>query len=117
MASTHTQTVSNRLRTARGHLDAVQRMVEDESYCPDVLKQLTAVQGLLEGSARMVLRHHLETCVAKAMQEGRTEEIVDELMETLRFDKRLLRPVETPADDDVAGGDIAGGEITPPQGG
>lgn len=92
MSTSHTQAVTNRLRTARGHLDAVLRMVEDEAYCPDVLKQLTAVQGLLEGSARLVFRHHLETCVAKAMQEGRTEEIVDELMETLKFDKRLLRP-------------------------
>lgn len=102
MSTTQTQTVTNRLRTARGHLDAVLRMVEEDAYCPDVLKQLTAVQGLLEGSARQVLRRHLETCVAKAMQEGRTEEIVDELMETLKFDKRLLRPAETPADDTVA---------------
>jgi DNA-binding FrmR family transcriptional regulator len=100
--STHTATVSNRLRTARGHLDAVVRMVEEEAYCPDILKQLTAVQGLLEGSARLVFRHHLETCVAKAMQEGRTEEIVDELMETLKFDKRLLRPDETPSEERLA---------------
>ena len=86
------QAVTNRLKTARGHLGGVLAMVESGSYCPDVMKQLSAVQGLLEGTSRMLLRHHLETCVARAMREGRTEAIVDELMETLKFDKHVLRP-------------------------
>src|SRR3954447_6650782 len=77
----------NRLRTAQGQLEAVVRMVDADAYCPDVMKQLSAVQGLLEGSSRIVLRNHLETCVAEAMQEGHTTEIVDELMEALRFDR------------------------------
>lgn len=76
--------VANRLKTARGHLNGVLDMVADGAYCPDVMKQLSAVQGLLEGTSRIVLRRHLETCVARAMQEGRTEGIVDELMETLK---------------------------------
>jgi CsoR family transcriptional regulator, copper-sensing transcriptional repressor len=84
--------VLTRLRTARGHLDGVIRMVEADAYCPEVMKQLSAVQGLLEATSRMVLRDHLETCVATAMQQGRTQEIVDELMETLKYDKRVLRP-------------------------
>jgi DNA-binding FrmR family transcriptional regulator len=69
-------------------------MVEGEAYCPDVMKQLSAVQGLLEGASRVVLRRHLETCVATAMREGRTEEIVEELMETLKFDRHVLRPAQ-----------------------
>ena len=89
--------VTNRLKTARGHLDGVIRMVEDDAYCPDIMKQLAAVQGLLEGTSRVVFRNHLETCVADAMRNGRTEEIVDELMEPLKYDKRVLRP--TPTDD------------------
>jgi DNA-binding FrmR family transcriptional regulator len=90
----------NRLKTARGHLDGVIRMVEADAYCPDVMKQLSAVQGLLEATSRVVLRTHLETCVATAMQEGRTTEIVDELMETLKYDKRVLRPTPEPDDPD-----------------
>lgn len=90
--------VSNRLKTARGHLNGVVDMVDRGAYCPDVMKQLSAVQGLLEATSRMVLRRHLETCVATAMREGRTESIVDELMETLKFDKRVLRPVVSDAD-------------------
>lgn len=86
------QSVANRLKTARGHLDGVVRMVDADAYCPDIMKQLSAVQGLLEATSRVVLRHHLEGCVARAMQEGRTEAIVDELMETLKFDRHVLRP-------------------------
>lgn len=88
----HQRSVLNRLRTARGHLDAVVRMVEDDKYCPDVMKQLSAVQGSLERASRIVLRNHLETCVAAAMVAGRTDEIVDELMEALRFDRITTGP-------------------------
>jgi len=84
--------VVNRLKTARGHLDAVLRMVEDDAYCPEVMKQLSAVQGALERASRLVLRNHLETCVAAAIRDGRTEEIVDELMEALRFDRTPTGP-------------------------
>ena len=51
----------NRLKSARGHVDAVIRMVETDTYCVDVMKQLAAVQGSLEASSRAVLRNHLET--------------------------------------------------------
>ena len=87
MKDAHRTSVLNRLRSARGHLDGVLRMVEEDEYCPDVMKQLSAIQGQLEGASRLVLRNHLETCVAAAMSAGRTDEIVDELMEALRFDR------------------------------
>jgi DNA-binding FrmR family transcriptional regulator len=92
MKETYRRSVVNRLRSARGHLDAVLRMVEDDEYCPDVMKQLSAVQGQLEGANRLVLRNHLETCVAAAMVAGRTDEIVDELMEAMRFDRVTTGP-------------------------
>ena len=88
----HEKAILNRLKTARGHLDAVVRMIEEGTYCPEVMKQLSAVQGSLEGASRLVLRNHLETCVAAAMQAGRTEEIVDELMEALRYDRVATGP-------------------------
>ncbi|MDW3215654.1 MAG: metal-sensitive transcriptional regulator [Ilumatobacteraceae bacterium] len=86
MKAEHQSAVLRRLKNARGHLDGVIRMVEDDTYCPDVMKQLSAVQGAVQGANRLMLRNHLETCVAAAMQAGRTGEIVDELMEALRFD-------------------------------
>jgi DNA-binding FrmR family transcriptional regulator len=91
-SANHRTGLLNRLKTAKGHLDAVVRMVEDDAYCPDVMKQLSAVQGALQHASRQVLRNHLETCVAKAVQEGRTAEVVDELMEALRFDSVTTGP-------------------------
>ncbi len=92
MKAEHHRAVLNRLKTSRGHLDGIIRMVEEDAYCPDVMKQLSAVQGSLERANRIVLRNHLETCVAAAMAAGRTDEIVDELMEALRFDKIAMGP-------------------------
>ena len=92
MKADHKRAVLNRLKTSRGHLDAVIRMVDDDAYCPEVMKQLSAVQGSLERASRLVLRNHLETCVAAAMVAGRTDEVVDELMEALRFDRIATGP-------------------------
>jgi DNA-binding FrmR family transcriptional regulator len=96
MKDHYRRSVLNRLRTARGHLDAVLRMVEDDAYCPDVMKQLSAVQGQLERASRVVLRNHLETCVPAAMVAGRTDEIVEELMEAMRFDRVTTGPTREP---------------------
>src|SRR5882762_10866486 len=101
MKEQHQRSVVNRLRTARGHLDAVLRMVDEDAYCPDVMKQLSAVQGQLEVANRLVLRNHLETCVAAAMVAGRTEEIVDELLEALRFDRVSTGPDRSVAPADA----------------
>lgn len=101
MKPEHEAAVVVRLRTARGQLDGLLKMVEADAYCPDVMKQLAAVQGLVEAATRTVLRNHLETCVAAAVREGRADEIIDELMQTLKYDKHALRPTLTAPD--VAG--------------
>ena len=88
----HQHAVLNRLKTARGHIDAVIRMVEDDTYCPEVMKQLSAIQGSLEGANRVMLRNHLETCVAAAMAAGETGAIVDELMDALRYERTATGP-------------------------
>ena len=76
-------------------------MVDDGAYCREVMKQLAAVQGLLEAASRAVLRDHLETGVADAVAAGRTDEVVGELMETLMFDKPVLRPSLSAAELDA----------------
>ena len=75
MRQVHKRGVLNRLKITRRHLDAVIRMTEAEAYCPEMMKQLAAVQGSLERASPIVLRKHLETCVAAAMVAGRTDEI------------------------------------------
>ena len=67
-------------------------MVEDERYCPDIMKQVSAIQSSLERVNRILLQNHLETCVSVAVTEGRTPEIVDELMETLKYTASVTGP-------------------------
>lgn len=96
MKTEHKTSALNRLKTVRGHLDAVIGMVEDERYCPEVMKQISALQGSLERVNRVLLQNHLETCVAHAVSEGRTAEIVDELMETMKYTAAVTGPSPEP---------------------
>jgi DNA-binding FrmR family transcriptional regulator len=88
----HKASALNRLKTVRGHIDAVITMVEEERYCPDVMKQVSALQGSLEGVNRVMLENHVETCVLHAVEEGRTGQIVEELLETLRYTPAVTGP-------------------------
>lgn len=75
-----------RLRSAKGHLEGVLRMLEDPSvYCVDVLKQIKAVQGALSKVNDAVLRSHVRDHVATAAQRGDTDTVVEELMEALKY--------------------------------
>ncbi len=94
MKQVHKEACVRRLQTATGHLQAVLRMVEEDAYCPEIMKQLSAVQGSLERVNRLVLRNHLETCVTEAVLDGRGEEIVDELMTALKFDTSVTGPAD-----------------------
>lgn len=85
MKPEHKAGALNRLKTVRGHLDGVIAMVEEERYCPEIMKQVSALQGSLEKVNRLLLQNHVETCVMHAVAEGETARIVDELMETLRY--------------------------------
>jgi DNA-binding FrmR family transcriptional regulator len=59
-----------RLRTARGHLDAVLRMVEADRYCIDILHQLSAVEAAITRARQDILEGHLRGCVAEAVRAG-----------------------------------------------
>lgn len=96
MKPEHKNSSINRLKTVRGHLDAVLAMVEEERYCPDVMKQVSALQASLERVNRILLQNHLETCVTEAVAEGRTAQIVDELMETMKFTASVTGPTPHP---------------------
>jgi len=95
----------NRLKTVRGHLDGVVRMVEEDAYCIEVMKQLSALQASLERSNRLVLLNHLETCFTGAVQEGRGVEALAELVDALKFHDGLTGPgiaAALAADSEVA---------------
>ncbi len=92
MKPEHKRSALNRLKTVRGHLEAVIGMVEEERYCPEIMKQVSALQGSLEKVNRILLQNHVETCVLHAVEEGRSEQVVDELMETLRYAPGVVGP-------------------------
>ena len=71
----------NLLKTARGQMDAVIRMLEEDRYCVDVSNQILAVQGLLKKSNMAILKQHMEHCVKDAFLAGGGDEKVEEVME------------------------------------
>lgn len=84
--------ILNRLKTVRGHLDGIVRMVEDESYCVEIMKQISAVQASLERANRLVLKNHLETCFTEAVRDGRGDAAVTELVDAVKFNPVLTGP-------------------------
>ena len=79
-----------RLKVAAGHLEGVRRMVDNDEYCVDLMKQLAAVQGTLGRVQQILLRNHLSSCVSTAIKEGMGEQIIDELMGALKYDRSLI---------------------------
>lgn len=82
--STKTESLK-RLRTARGHLDHVIKLVESEKYCIDILQQSLAVQAALRAVDHIILKGHLEEHVAEAMKGKDKEKSIKEVLEL--FDK------------------------------
>jgi len=76
----------NRLRRIEGQVRGLQRMVEEERYCADVLTQLSSVHEALRGVARVLFRNHLEHCAAGAIRSGDPAQqaaMYDELVELM----------------------------------
>lgn len=82
----------NRLKSIEGHIRGVQRMVEDEAYCIDVIRQVQAVQRALDKVNTLVLEHHLQTCVTTAIQSEDAEErerVIRELTQVFDVSQQL----------------------------
>lgn len=73
--------VLKRLAFIEGHLQGIRRMVEEDKYCVDVLKQTYAVRRAIEKMERLMLDNHLHTCVLEGVKEGRDEQVIHELLE------------------------------------
>jgi len=75
--------VSRLLKTARGQLDALLRMVEEDRYCIDISNQLLAVEALIRKTNREVLTAHLRHCVQEAVEDGDAQGKIEELVSVL----------------------------------
>lgn len=60
--------ISRRLASAAGHIKGIERMVQEDTYCIDVIQQIQAVKAALNKVSTMMLDNHLHTCVTTAVQ-------------------------------------------------
>jgi CsoR family transcriptional regulator, copper-sensing transcriptional repressor len=60
--------VTRRLASAAGHLKGIERMVAEDNYCIDVIRQIQAVQAALNKVSTLMLNNHLRTCITTAIQ-------------------------------------------------
>ena len=72
-----------RLRRIEGQVQGLQRMVENDAYCVDILLQISAVQGALEQVQKLLLGRHIESCVADALRSGSKTERQQKIEELL----------------------------------
>jgi CsoR family transcriptional regulator, copper-sensing transcriptional repressor len=75
-----------RLQSAEGHVRGIQRMVEEDKYCIDVIKQVAAVQAALTKVNEIILENHLHTCVTTAIRgddPDRREAVISEILGVL----------------------------------
>ena len=73
----------NRLSRIEGHVRGIKGMVQDNRACPDVLTQIAAVRGALDGIARLVLHEHFSECITRAHNEGSLETELESLKAAL----------------------------------
>jgi len=74
-----------RLRRIEGQIRGLQKMVEEDRYCPDVITQIASVQEALRGVGRQLLRNHLKHCATSAIKKGPADadRTYDELLELI----------------------------------
>jgi DNA-binding FrmR family transcriptional regulator len=78
----------NRLATIEGHLKGIRKMVEEDQYCVDILKQAYAVERALQKFEAALLDGHLNGCVVQGFRAGRDQEMVSELAELFELSRR-----------------------------
>jgi len=84
--------LANRLKSVEGHIRGIQRMVEEDAYCMDILKQVKAVQQALERVSALTLENHLHTCVTTAIRSEDSQEqtrVIGEIMDVFKATGKL----------------------------
>ncbi len=85
MAETlHTKELLNRARSIQGHMGAVVRMVQEDAYCIDIIKQTQAIEKALDKLNTLLLEHHMESCVTTAIRGNKPKErerVIKELLD------------------------------------
>jgi DNA-binding FrmR family transcriptional regulator len=77
------QEVRRRLKRARGQVDGIDRMLEENRPCAEILQQIAAAQEALRSAGKLMVRSYMEKCAAEGIKAGREKEIYDELLEII----------------------------------
>lgn len=91
MDETTRKDLTNRLKSVAGHINGVIKMVDDERYCIDIIKQIQATQAALSRVEELILDNHLHTCVTTAIQGDdahEREKVLDEVMQVFRTENK-----------------------------
>ena len=78
------QNMISRLNRIEGQIRGISKMINDSVYCDDVLHQISSVESALNGVKTVLLEAHMKSCVIDQILEGKKDEVLDELMITLR---------------------------------
>jgi DNA-binding FrmR family transcriptional regulator len=81
MDSAVKQDALKRLAFIEGHLTGIRKMIDEEKYCVDILKQTFAVRRAIQKLESRLLDGHLRTCVVPGVRDGRQEQVLNELLE------------------------------------
>jgi len=73
----NTKAVKNRLARVIGHLHAVERMIDDERDCAEVLIQLAAIRSALNNICKLILKDHMDHCVIDAIRDNDTQSLAE----------------------------------------
>lgn len=75
----------HRIKIIKGHLEAIQRMIENNEYCIDIIHQSQAVQKALKKLDALVMEDHIKHCVVEQAKKGNMEKITKELLEIYKY--------------------------------
>lgn len=77
------QQVTRLLKTARGQIDGILKMIDDDRYCIDISNQLLATESILRRANKEVLHAHITHCVKEAVEQNDTDEKLNEVISVL----------------------------------
>ncbi len=85
------KSVAHKIKIARGQLDGVLKMIEEDQYCVDISTQLLAAQALLKSANQQILEAHIRCCVSDAIENGDEKARTEKLDEALKLMEKMAR--------------------------
>jgi DNA-binding FrmR family transcriptional regulator len=79
------QPSKNRVNRARGQVEAIARMIDEDRYCPEIIQQIRAATNALKGLEQEILKRHLECCVREAMVSRDSRQAKDKVNEVIKL--------------------------------